>query len=132
QSGRFTLQLLDASTVLGFILCIVGGALLFVGWRRALRPLQGGTVARTSTKEQRAPFLIGIGVLIAVGGLTFTAQSLLITRTPWTDADNPVPRTAETVAVGQRVYSSYCLICHGPAGRGDGDLAPSLSRPPTD
>ena len=33
---------------------------------------------------------------------------------------------------GARLYGDNCAVCHGPAGRGDGDLARDLDRKPTD
>ena len=33
---------------------------------------------------------------------------------------------------GAAMYQRYCASCHGTAGRGDGPVAPSLARPPTD
>lgn len=40
---------------------------------------------------------------------------------------------AETREVaGRDLYLRHCASCHGPAGRGDGPVAASLNRPPTD
>ncbi len=44
---------------------------------------------------------------------------------------NPVPRTPETIALGQKIYQGKgtCFTCHGMTGRGDGpaglELRPS-------
>jgi copper transport protein len=45
---------------------------------------------------------------------------------------NPVPPTAASIAAGQRLYAQRCVPCHGPAGHGDGPLAPGLRPPPAD
>lgn len=37
-----------------------------------------------------------------------------------------------TSLAGDGTYRLYCATCHGPKGRGDGPLAASLKRPPTD
>lgn len=33
---------------------------------------------------------------------------------------------------GARLYGDNCAVCHGPSGRGNGDLANDLDRKPTD
>lgn len=33
---------------------------------------------------------------------------------------NPVARSAASVARGRRIFDTYCIVCHGPAGAGDG------------
>ena len=43
---------------------------------------------------------------------------------------NPLPRTAEVLAVGQKYFNIYCIVCHGPRGAGDGYIVPKLPRPP--
>src|SRR5205807_10429465 len=40
---------------------------------------------------------------------------------------NPRTRTSESLNRGKFVYETYCLVCHGEAGKGDG---PIPSRPP--
>jgi len=39
---------------------------------------------------------------------------------------NPQPATADNLEFGLQIYSSQCAMCHGKAGKGDGDLARSL------
>ena len=39
---------------------------------------------------------------------------------------------AEVIAEGADDYKVYCGACHGPEGRGDGEMASSLVKPPTD
>lgn len=43
---------------------------------------------------------------------------------------NPVAADAESIARGDAVYDQHCVVCHGPAGAGDGPLAASLDPPP--
>jgi mono/diheme cytochrome c family protein len=33
---------------------------------------------------------------------------------------NPVPATPESLAAGRRTYTTLCVRCHGPRGKGDG------------
>lgn len=43
---------------------------------------------------------------------------------------NPLPRTAEVLARGQVVYMTYCVVCHGPKGDGQGYMVPKFPMPP--
>ena len=36
---------------------------------------------------------------------------------------NPRTRTSESLNRGKWVYETYCLVCHGPGGRGDGPIS---------
>ena len=36
---------------------------------------------------------------------------------------NPVPATHLTLAQGQKLFKTYCLVCHGAEGRGNGPVA---------
>lgn len=44
----------------------------------------------------------------------------------------PVPETPETIQKGKEIYNGKgaCAGCHGPAGKGDGQLAASLNPSP--
>lgn len=44
---------------------------------------------------------------------------------------NPYPVTAQTLALGQRAYENFCLVCHGAQGLGDGPLIPKFPNPPS-
>jgi mono/diheme cytochrome c family protein len=35
---------------------------------------------------------------------------------------NPVPETADALAAGKKVYTTFCIGCHGAGGEGDGQL----------
>jgi mono/diheme cytochrome c family protein len=39
---------------------------------------------------------------------------------------NPVAVTADSVGAGHKLYGSQCVMCHGPAGDGKGELAVEL------
>jgi mono/diheme cytochrome c family protein len=36
---------------------------------------------------------------------------------------NPVATSAESTSAGRRVYVRFCVRCHGPEGKGDGEAA---------
>jgi mono/diheme cytochrome c family protein len=44
---------------------------------------------------------------------------------------NPLRPTRAVLARGQAVYNTYCIVCHGPNGEGDGYVVPKYPRPPT-
>jgi len=54
-------------------------------------------------------------------GISFEAASKLT---------NPVDPTDASLARGQELYETYCTVCHGPQGRGDGPVVPKFIRPP--
>lgn len=45
---------------------------------------------------------------------------------------NPVPANANTIAVGQKLYVSNCMTCHGQTGKGDGPGGAALEKKPAD
>jgi mono/diheme cytochrome c family protein len=45
---------------------------------------------------------------------------------------NPLKGNAEATSEGKKIYTLYCVTCHGSKGKGDGIAAPGLSRPPAD
>ena len=45
---------------------------------------------------------------------------------------NPVPAGPESVARGQELYMTICLVCHGPEGRGDGPVGQLFENWPLD
>lgn len=44
---------------------------------------------------------------------------------------NPLPRTAGVLLRGQKVYMTYCVVCHGPKGDGQGYIVPKFPMPPS-
>jgi mono/diheme cytochrome c family protein len=45
---------------------------------------------------------------------------------------NPVQANANTIALGQKLYVSNCMSCHGQSGRGDGPGGAALEKKPAD
>ncbi len=43
---------------------------------------------------------------------------------------NPVPPTAASLARGEILFNTYCIVCHGPAGHSDGTVVPKFVPPP--
>jgi cytochrome c553 len=44
---------------------------------------------------------------------------------------NPLPRTKEVLLRGQAMFNTYCIVCHGANGEGDGFVVPKIPRPPS-
>ena len=60
--------------------------------------------------------LLGVGWVVAAG---------LAAQLAWAD---PPPDVDE----GRELYERHCMVCHGPAGKGDGPLADELKVRPAD
>jgi mono/diheme cytochrome c family protein len=43
---------------------------------------------------------------------------------------NPVAPGPESLAQGRALYETFCLVCHGEQGQGDGPLVPKIPNPP--
>ena len=76
----------------------------------AMRPPVPGTVPRGFT-----PYRYGV------------EDSLAAQR----DLVNPLPRTADVLGRGERVFMTYCVVCHGPKGDGQGYIVPKFPMPPS-
>lgn len=44
---------------------------------------------------------------------------------------NPLVATKEVLLAGQKVFNTYCIVCHGPKGFGDGSVVPPFPKPPS-
>src|SRR5690606_33162403 len=130
-NGRLALELAGPATALGGLILAAGLTLVALGWRRR-KPRLGaaGHTPQPPRVLRRALLSIGLGTLLTALGTSLSVSTLLVPRTPWSDHPNPVPLTPEILQLGEELYTSHCTLCHGPQGRGDGFLAPSLPYPP--
>ena len=79
------------------------------------------------TKRFLIPILICSCFSIAL------SQSRKFPSPPSADATvNPLKGNAESILEGKKIYTLYCVTCHGSKGKGDGIAAPGLSKPPAD
>lgn len=44
---------------------------------------------------------------------------------------NPVARNKEMLLKGQKYFNTYCMVCHGTKGEGNGTIVPKFPQPPT-
>ncbi len=44
---------------------------------------------------------------------------------------NPLEKTSLHMARGKKVFETFCVVCHGPQGKGDGPLIPKYPNPPS-
>ena len=45
---------------------------------------------------------------------------------------NPLKGNEAATLAGKKIYTQYCVTCHGDRGKGDGIAAPGLPKPPAD
>jgi mono/diheme cytochrome c family protein len=57
------------------------------------------------------------------GTVPITGGELPVTLVNANGITNPRTRTAESLNRGKWVYETYCLVCHGESGRGDGPVS---------
>ncbi len=108
----------------------------FFADRRASRDLPDGTVPRGQLRADKALYTgkkenadpnppIQTTVDPATG-------NTLIWSFPNDIEEFPVPVTKELVDRGEQRYKVFCIVCHGPAGNGDGMIVRrGFSKPPT-
>jgi mono/diheme cytochrome c family protein len=46
------------------------------------------------------------------------------------ELENPFPASPEVLVRGEHLYRTFCLVCHGETGTGDGPLIPKIAPPP--
>jgi len=57
------------------------------------------------------------------GTVPVTGAELLMSLQTADRVVNPRTRTSESINRGRFMYETYCLVCHGPTGRGDGPIS---------
>ncbi len=77
----------------------------------------------------RTPFLIVAAAALFLVAVAAAAQSPAAGPDP-KKVKNPVAATPVSITAGAAAYKKYCAFCHGPAGAGNGPLAPKDSNPP--
>ena len=57
---------------------------------------------------------------------------LLLTPFAAAAQTTPAPSAPRQTIAGAGLFTTYCVVCHGPGARGDGPLASSMTRKPSD
>lgn len=71
--------------------------------------------------------------LVLLSAAAVCAQSSVFTAPKWADTvSNPLKGNAAALAAGKKIYASFCVVCHGDKGKGDGVGASGLSKRPAD
>jgi mono/diheme cytochrome c family protein len=78
------------------------------------------------------PMVTAAGLTVLAGGGAMMLSVTLVEGYPTTFWKNPKPYTMETIHQAQKLTASYCAVCHGPDGRGDGPAAATLESLPAD
>ena len=70
--------------------------------------------------------------------LTLFISMLMLAQGPWKapaaadNLKNPMPGNAEAIKAGKKLYATYCAVCHGDKGKGDGIAGAALTPKPMD
>lgn len=84
----------------------------------------------------RGPGMMGGGMMGRgmMGGDVVRHRAFMTNGLPpaYAGLTNPLPATPATMATGRALYDDNCALCHGPAGRGDGEGGKDLKPPPGD
>jgi copper transport protein len=114
-----------ANLLFGIQLLLIGGLVVVLGARGKIVPAIFRNVG--AQKGLMAP-----GVVIVVLGLFFVLNVQVLRIGLIENIRNPFPPTAESVAMGEPVYATACVACHGAGGLGDGPAGAGLPKPPAD
>ena len=79
-----------------------------------------------------SPSVLFTIVIFFVSGLTLADTSDWKAPATAANRPNPVPSSPATIALGQKLYVSNCLTCHGSSGKGDGPGGAALEKKPAD
>lgn len=107
----------------------------FFSDEKAMRDFPEGTVARGQLKEDKA-FYTGkkenADPNAQVESTTDATGNTLVSSFPNDIEELPIPVTKELLDRGESRYKIYCMVCHGPVGKGDGMVVRrGYPQPPT-
>lgn len=102
---------------------------------RASRDLPEGTVPRGQLNADKAFYtgkIANPNLNAAVTTTTDARGNTLVSSFPNDIDEFPVPVTGELIDRGQDRFNIYCIVCHGPVGKGDGMVVRrGFPQPPT-
>ena len=85
----------------------------------------------TASVKTHPALRLGIGAPLA---LLMLGLGIFYAQLPVTvvNVANPIPPNSESIAAGQALFSTHCVSCHGPEGKGDGPIGVTLNPRPAD
>ncbi len=108
----------DSKKIIGVVVgtfVAIGVAILVGAWLMQGHPNTLLTYKEANTPAQPDPTIFPTVVGKSSGGLDLQAM---------------FKRTPTAVASGKKAFGTYCAVCHGPNGKGDGPAASGLKPPP--
>jgi mono/diheme cytochrome c family protein len=82
------------------------------------------------SRKGAALVVTGVVLAIGVGSSTLRGEGHVTSREA--RQQNPFTENEKNLAAGKTLYSTHCMDCHGPTGKGDGKAAFNLDPRPTD
>ena len=102
---------------------------------KGMRDAPAGTVARGQLQENKALYTgkkENADPNVQVETTTDASGNLLVSSFPNDVEEFPLPVTKELLDRGEERYKIYCMVCHGPVGKGDGMIVRrGYPQPPT-
>ena len=90
---------------------------------KAMREAPDGTVARGDLQEDKEFFTgkkADADPNAPVETITDAMGNTIVSSFPNAVEELPVPLTKELLDNGEKQYKIFCMVCHGPVGKGDG------------
>ncbi|HJV39323.1 MAG TPA: quinol:electron acceptor oxidoreductase subunit ActD [Geothrix sp.] len=118
-----------------FIACVVAGLAMYFAtkWFPVLAPMKYmQEQPRLNAQKASDFFKDGHGMQQPVAGTVARGYLPTATGTQEEAASlvNPLPRTPEVFALGKKVYTNRCEVCHGAVGNGVGSLTAAYGAKP--
>jgi len=118
-----------------FAACVVAGLAMFfiTKWFPLLAPMKHmQDQPRLDAQRPSAFFKDGHGMQLPVAGAVARGYLPAATGTQEQAASlvNPLPRTSEVFAIGRKVFTTRCQVCHGALANGVGSLTAAYGAKP--
>lgn len=106
------------------------GVVVFLTWSGLLAlGIFGFHTARRAGRYK--PLFVASAFLIFFS--SWQVVSMFVAKSyPTEHKPNPVPVSAEAIALGERLFLQNCAMCHGEGGQGNGPLRETMWPPPSD
>lgn len=82
--------------------------------------------------DLHSPIVRQILLCLSICPVAFAQSSPWVAPANAAKTKNPIQRSPVSIAAGKAVFESYCAMCHGAEGNGDGVAAAGLNVPPAD